>query len=165
MPFWDRDIDLIVVPKADTKSLNGLMAVVDRYHVGAIASVEVGDHRAAREWQDMIAAKQIDAIEAGLGIGIEDGVSLSLDASGWVRIDTDTTSVGIGTPPMGAHADVIVLDEVTDQTAAWLTSNRPQIVVARDPFEAPAGIAVVAAQENSVELLFDGAQLEVKASP
>ncbi|HEY4688223.1 MAG TPA: ComEC/Rec2 family competence protein, partial [Anaerolineae bacterium] len=49
MPFWDRDLDLIVVTKTDAKSLNGLLAVGDRYRIGSIASVEVGDHRAGRE--------------------------------------------------------------------------------------------------------------------
>ena len=168
MPFWDRDIDLIVVPKADTKSLNGLMAVVDRYHVGAIASVEVGDNRAAREWTDMITAKEINVIEAGLGIGIEDGLSLSLDDSGWVKIDAGATSIGIGPPPLEAHADAIVLDEVTDQTAAWLKSNLPQIVVTPEPVEPERsieGVAFVNAQQNAVELLFDGAQWEVRVSP
>ncbi len=30
MPFWDRDIDLIVMPRGDARSLNGLLAVIDR---------------------------------------------------------------------------------------------------------------------------------------
>jgi len=168
MPFRDRDIDLIVVPKADARSLNGLLAVVDRYRVGQIVSVEVSDNRAAREWTDMIAAKQIEVIEAGLGIGIEDGVSLSLDTSGWAQIDVGATVVGIGSPPMDAHADVIVLDEVAGQTAAWLTSTLPQIVVTRSPVKperAVEGVAFVDAEMRAAELIFDGTQWEVKASP
>jgi len=168
MPFWERDIDLIVVPKADAKSLNGLMAVVDRYRVGAIVSVEVGDNRTAREWLDMLAATQIDVIEAGTGIGIEDGVSLSLDTSGWAQIDAGATSVGIGSPPMDAHADVIVLDEVTDQTAAWLQSNLLSIVVTRSPVgpdRLVEGIAFIDAETRSVELIFDGAQWSVHEAP
>lgn len=55
MPFWDRDIDLIVVPDDDTRSLNGLLAVVDRYHLEQIVSAGIGDSRAGREWLDTIA--------------------------------------------------------------------------------------------------------------
>jgi hypothetical protein len=85
MPFWDRDIDVIVVPKADAKSLNGLMAVVDRYHIGQMVSVEVGENRAGREWLDMIAARQIEVIEAGSGIGIEDDIDLTLGEAAGCR--------------------------------------------------------------------------------
>jgi competence protein ComEC len=165
MPFWDRDIDLIVVSKADAKSLNGLLAVVDRYQVGAIVSVEVGDDRAAREWLDMIAAKQIEVVEAGVGIGIEDGIDLTLSENGWVQIDAGGTSVGVGVPGSAAHVDVLVLDKVTDDARVWLQSVQPLIVVVPGAIDSPEGSAVVEAQENAIELIFDGAQWEVKASP
>jgi len=165
MPFWDRDIDLIVVPQADAQSLNGLLAVVDRYRIGVIASVEVGDHRAGREWLDTIAAKQIEVVKAALAIGVADGIALTLDKSGWVQIDAGATSVGIGTPGRDSRVDVLILDEVTDQTAAWPQSAPPAIVVTGRRIEAPEGTAVVDAQQNSVELVFDGARWEVKASP
>ena len=50
MPFWDRDIDVVVVTSDDAKSMNGLLAVVDRYQVEQIVSVDIGDNRAGREW-------------------------------------------------------------------------------------------------------------------
>ncbi|HET7091366.1 MAG TPA: ComEC/Rec2 family competence protein, partial [Anaerolineae bacterium] len=98
MPFWDRDIDVVVVTSDDAKSMNGLLAVVDRYRVGAILSVDIGNTRAGREWLDMIAAKQIDVIEAGLDVGIEDGVSLSRAESGWVRIELGTIRSASASP-------------------------------------------------------------------
>jgi len=163
--YWDRDIDLIIASSAGAESLNGLLAVVDRYQVRAIASVEVEDNRAAREWLDMMAAKQIEVIEAGLGIGIEDGIALTLDKSGWVQIDAGATSAGIGTSGRDARVDVSILDEVTDQTAAWLQSAQPAIVVTGRRIEAPEGTTVVDAQQNSVELVFDGARWAVRTSP
>ena len=170
MPFWDRDLDLVVVPKADAKSLNGLMAVVERYHVGTIVSVEVGDNRAAGEWLDVIAAKQIEVIESGLGIGIEDGVSLSTDESGWVRIDTGVTGVGIGTPGSGsaARVDVLVLEKVADQTVKWFKASLPSIVVTQSPVEPEKlveGVVFASARARAVELTFDGAQWSVHAAP
>ncbi len=168
MPFWDRDLDLIVVSSADAKSLNGLMAVVDRYHIGQIVSVEVGDNRAGREWLDALTAKQIGMLEAGTGIGIEDAVTLTLDKIGWVRIDAGATSIGIGTPGSGSRVDVIVLAELTDKAAAWLKSNLPSIVVTRSPVgpdRLVEGIAFVSAEARSIELIFDGAQWSVHEAP
>jgi hypothetical protein len=144
------------------------MAVVDRYHIGAIVSVAIEDTRAGREWQDMIAAKQIEVVEAGLGMGIEDSVALMLNEGGWVKIDVGTTSIGIGSPPADAHVDVIVLDGVTDEVAMWLKTNPLSIVVAQSPVEPERlieGIAFVSAETRSAELIFDGTQWEVSAAP
>jgi hypothetical protein len=107
-------------------------------------------------------------VEAGSGIGVEDGVALKLDEDGWVRIDTRDTSVGIGAPGLGSRVDVLVLDEVTDQTAAWLKSSLPSIVVTRSPVGADRlveGIAFIDAETRSVELIFDGVQWSVRDAP
>ncbi len=165
MPFWDRDIDLVVVPRGDARSLNGLLAVVDRYRVGVVLSVEIGDSRSGREWLDALAAKSIEVTNGGSGLGIEDSVSLSLDESGWVQIDAGVTSVGFGQPSRDNHVDVWMLSDVTDDIATWLPSMQPSIVVARQPIESLQGVTVVSAQPHSIELLFDGAQWEVRASP
>jgi competence protein ComEC len=51
LPFWDRDIDLMVVPVGQGDQLNGLLAVLDRFAVKQIMSVDVpADSRAGREW-------------------------------------------------------------------------------------------------------------------
>ncbi len=165
MPFWDRDIDLVVVPRGDARTLNGLLAVIDRYRVGAILSVAIGDSRAGREWLDAIAAKSIEIIEAGSGAGIEEGVSLSLDGNGWVRIDAGITSVGLGQPARDVRVDVLVLNDGADDTAARVHSMQPSIVVTRESVEPLEGVAAVSTQQNAVELLFDGAQWEVRPSP
>ena len=58
-----------------------------------------------------------------------------------------------------------MLDKVSDDTRAWLQSMQPSIVVVPGPIDPPEGSAVVDAQENSIELVFDGVKWEVKASP
>jgi len=168
MPFWDRDLDLIVVPSADARSLNGLLAVVDRYRIGQIVSVETGDSRVGREWLDAIAAKQIGMIEPGSGIGIDNGTILELNEDGVARIETGATSIGIGAPHRDLRADVIVLEEVTDQIAARLKSNPPSIVVTRSPVEPERlieGIAFINAETRPIELIFDGAQWSIHEAP
>jgi hypothetical protein len=168
MPFWDRDIDVMVVTSDDAKSMNGLLAVVDRYHVGAILSVDIGDTRAGREWLDVIAVKNINVIEPGSGLGVADGIALTLDKGGWVKIETGATSISIGTPNGDSHVDVIVLAEVTDETVVWIKSIQPAIVVTRSPVKPERlveRIAFVNVEIRSAELIFDGVQWEVSAAP
>jgi hypothetical protein len=160
MPFWDRDIDLIVVPKADQPSLNGLLAVIDRYSVGAILSVEVADNRASREWLDMISAKSIEIVDAGSGIGVDSGVSLSLDAGGGVRMELNGATIAIGVPQATAPVDVWIAGSLSAQPAA-------QIVVAKDVNETdvvPGGVTLIDMEERPIQLTFDGAKWEIGAS-
>ncbi|MGH9201999.1 MAG: hypothetical protein ACRD2A_12285, partial [Vicinamibacterales bacterium] len=168
MPFWDRDIDLLVVPRGDTRSLNGLLAVVDRYRVGQVVSVEIGDHRAGREWLDTVATMQIPIVEAEPDIGIEDGLTLTLNAGGWVHIDAGATSIGVGEPPPETRADTIILDGVSPEIAERLRAIQPSIVVTRravEPDRLIEGVAFVNVEDRSVELTFDGAQWTIHEVP
>ncbi len=164
MPFWDRDLDLLVVTRDDSRSLNGILAVIDRYHVKQIVSVEIGDTRAGREWLDALGAKGIDAIEAGSDIGIEDGIALTMATNGWVRFESGASSVGIGEPSQAVRVDVLVLVDLADD-AATLQRLQPSIVVAQKLFEPPEGVTLVDVEQNSVELQFDGTQWIITASP
>lgn len=63
---------------------------------------------------------------------------------------------------------MLVLEEVTEKTAAWLTSNLPQIVVTRSPVEPDRlveGIAFVSVETYPIELIFDGTQWSIHESP
>jgi len=168
MPFWDRDLDLVVVPRLDAESVNGLLAVVDRYAVGRALSIDAPGDRFGREWLDAIAARSIEVVGAGSGVGIEEGLSLMLGEGGWVRIDAGATSVGVGTPSSEPGVDMLILDEVTDKAAAWIKLNRPQIVVTHTPVEPDRlveGIAFVDAETRSIELVFDAAHWSIYESP
>ena len=81
LPFWDRDIDLVVVPQASGDQLNGLAAVLDRYDVEQIMSVKVpDDNRAGRDWQTILTQKGHQPIELQ-SAGLDDGVNLAFDGS------------------------------------------------------------------------------------
>ncbi|MGH2592199.1 MAG: hypothetical protein ACRDGG_01660, partial [Anaerolineae bacterium] len=167
MPFWDRDIDLVVVPRGDARSLNGLLAVIDRYHVEQIVSVDVPDNRVSREWLDAIAMKSIEVIEAGSSIGIEEGVAVTLDEGGWAHITVGNTSIGVGTPNPGSRVDVIILNQASGEGAEEIQSIRPQIVVAQKSLDAEfalEGIALIVTNTDAVELVFDGVQWTIQES-
>ena len=168
MPFWDRDLDLLVVPSPDARSLNGLLAVVDRYRVGQIVSVEVKDNRASREWHDVLATKSIEVIEAGSSIGVEEGVTVTLSQGGWVRIDAVGALVGIGAPISGSRADVLIVSEMSAEITEWVGRIAPQIVVAPASLElseSVEGMVFVTTETGAVELTFDGAQWQVQGLP
>jgi len=161
MPFWDHDIDLIVVPKADQRSLNGLLAVIDRYSIGAILSVEIGDNRASREWLDVISAKSIAIVEPGSGVGFEDGVSLMLDETAGVRIASNGATVAVGAAGDESPVDVWIVESVSGQSTA-------QIVVANQVSETdvvPDGVALIDLETHPIELTFDGTSWAVSESP
>jgi competence protein ComEC len=81
LPFWDRDIDLVIVPQADGDQLNGLLAVLDRYAVDQIMAGEVTtDSRAGREWWEMITQKECQPIELQ-SAGLEADIALSFDGT------------------------------------------------------------------------------------
>jgi competence protein ComEC len=81
LPFWDRDIDLVVAPQTSGDQLNGLSAVLDRYDVKQIMSVEVpGDNRAGRDWQALLTQKGRQPIELQ-NAGLDAGVNLVFDGT------------------------------------------------------------------------------------
>jgi competence protein ComEC len=95
LPFWDHDIDLVVVPQAGSDQLNGLTAVLDRYDVKQIMSVEVpNDNRAGRDWQALLTQKGKEPIELQ-SAALDSNVNLTLDGSS-VLIESDSTSISIG---------------------------------------------------------------------
>lgn len=89
LPFWDRDIDLLVASEIETDQLNSLLAVLDRYTVGQIMATEIaGDSRAGREWWAMLSrlgktpmTPQNAILEPGIGVSFDGAVPL-IEAGG-----------------------------------------------------------------------------------
>ena len=64
LPFWERTIDLLIVPRADTTQLNSLLAVLDRYTVKQIMAVEVPTtNRAGSDWHAAVSQAARPPIE------------------------------------------------------------------------------------------------------
>jgi competence protein ComEC len=104
LPFWDRDIDLVVVPQANGDQLNGLSAVLDRYAVNQIMTADVPtDSRAGREWQALLSQKGKEPIE--LQNAAMDGVNLAFDGAVPV-IEAQGNRIAIG-PSEQAQINVI----------------------------------------------------------
>jgi competence protein ComEC len=96
IPFWDRDIDLIVVTHPDTDHAAGLPGVIDRYGVGRlITNGQGGDERSYQALLDVAAAHKIPIHNAMAGetIAIGDDVAIQvLNPTGPQPLDPDPQS-------------------------------------------------------------------------
>jgi|GEM_PF-1693948 len=80
MPFWDRQIDVMVLTSADDEHLAGLVEALARYDVKQIVQVAppAKPTVAYLKWNELIAQKQVASatVEAGLRIVLDEGVTL-----------------------------------------------------------------------------------------
>ncbi len=83
MPFWDRSLDLVIATQPDADHLAGLVAVVERYQVGAALCAEWPDRArdpAVSRWSQLVAERRLTRIppQAGSRIQIEPGLEMTL---------------------------------------------------------------------------------------
>jgi competence protein ComEC len=83
MPFWDRSLDLVVATQPDADHLAGLVAVMERYTVGAVLAQEWPDRArdaTVSRWSQLIAERRPARIspQAGTKFQIESGVEMTL---------------------------------------------------------------------------------------
>ncbi len=79
MPFWDRNIDLVVLTHADEDHIAGLIPVLQRYRVERIlTSGYEHNHPMCQRWLELIDEGEIPThlAHAGMRIGTGDGVEL-----------------------------------------------------------------------------------------
>jgi competence protein ComEC len=119
LPFWDRDLDLVIVPDASTDQLNGLSAVLDRYTVKQIMSTDVpNDNRARRDWQTLLTQKGHQPIEPQ-SAAVEPNVNLAFDGSS-VLIESGDQRIALGA---SEQAQINVIDGESDRLP-----KKPQMI-------------------------------------
>ena len=117
LPFWKREIDLLIVPRADAAELNGLLGILDRYRVKQVVAVEVPiTNRAGDEWRTTLQKAGLQPIEPQ-SLKVESGCSLTFDHISVVI----NSSLSIGPSEL---ADINVVAVPTDRLP-----QRPQIIL------------------------------------
>ncbi|HZY44013.1 MAG TPA: ComEC/Rec2 family competence protein [Anaerolineae bacterium] len=122
LPFWDRDIDLLIVPHASVAELNGLLAVVDRYSIGQVVSVDVPlNSQAGRNWQLALSKLHLTSVPISTTstIDLEPDVSIEFDRS-IVLIAARDHVIGLG------PSDAAQIDVISDNIAAL--PEQPQMI-------------------------------------
>jgi competence protein ComEC len=101
MPFWDRTLDLVVLTHPDADHLTGLIAVLERYGVGAVVSGALSyESDLVDTWEAALASAGPELIHGQTGTHLElsDGVTLDVlhPGAGWMgagRVNTNNDSV------------------------------------------------------------------------
>jgi competence protein ComEC len=82
MPFWDRSLDLVVATSSDADHLAGLVAVLERYQVGAILAHDWSAYKApaVARWSQLVVERRPPRIspQAGTKLQIEPGIEMAL---------------------------------------------------------------------------------------
>jgi competence protein ComEC len=146
LPFWDHDIDLLIVPQADGDQLNGLLAVLDRYTVRQIMAVDVPrDSRAGREWGDLITqeGRQLIGLQSA---ALDSTVNLSFDGAS-ALIASGENSIAIG-PSERAQINVIAgkIDRLPAQ---------PQMILTWTPIVSDTRV-IDLTDRGTLDLMFEG---------
>ncbi|QQG45006.1 MAG: MBL fold metallo-hydrolase [Candidatus Sungiibacteriota bacterium] len=74
MPFWDRDIDLLVLTHPHADHLDGLLEVLKRYNIGQV--LESGAEHSIpeyQEWRDLLRTKNVPVFVAQRGQKVKAG--------------------------------------------------------------------------------------------
>lgn len=80
MPFFDREIDLLILTHPDSDHLNGLVEVLKRYEVDKIIETGIADSSAEYQvWHNLIKEKNIPVVFALAGQKIKIGKGLALE--------------------------------------------------------------------------------------
>ena len=81
LPFWDRDVDMIVLTHPHSDHVSGLNETLRRYNVGSVLErrqdFEGAEYAA---WNDLVESEGADAIQAvpGLSFSFPDGVVVDI---------------------------------------------------------------------------------------
>jgi competence protein ComEC len=83
MPFWDHSLDLVIATQPDADHLAGLVAVLERYTVGAVLAADWPDQArapAVSRWLQLMVERGPIRIppQAGLRLQIEPGLEMTL---------------------------------------------------------------------------------------
>jgi len=119
MPWWDRDIDMVVATHPDKDHIGGLVEVFDRYHVGVVVETDKdGDSAAARAYHVRAAAEQAEIVTARRGQVYTLGASTTLEI-----LYPETATDGDET-----NAASVVLRIVYGETSFLFTGDAPKRV-------------------------------------
>jgi hypothetical protein len=128
LPFWERTIDLLIVPRAETMQLNSLLAVLDRYTVKQIMAVDVPTtNRAGNDWREALSKIAQQPIELQR-LELESQVVIDFDQAS--VIINDAIAIGVS-----ERAAINVIAAPADRLPAapqllftWLPQADPRIV-------------------------------------
>jgi competence protein ComEC len=102
LPFYDRDIDLIILTHPDSDHLNGLIEIAERYKIAAVIESGIADKSPEnKKWEELIKEKKIPVTFAQAGQKIQAGGLLlrifypNISLAGKIPSNTNSASLVI----------------------------------------------------------------------
>lgn len=128
LPFWQRSLDLALLPDPSQEHLPGLLMVLERYRIGEIMETETaGATAASREWERRVQERGIGRTRIGPGASIDLGDGLTL------RVLAGPEEGGMALKVEGLGGTVLLLDRKTTRSlgrGGWdLGATQPPHVV------------------------------------
>jgi competence protein ComEC len=152
LPFWQRDIDWLIVPRVTSGELNGLLGVLDRYDVKQVMALEVtADNRAGSEWRAALTARGLQPldlrpfeIEPGMAVDFDHAVPVIVSPGGAVAIGACE------------RANISVIADPPDRLP-----KQPQLLLTWSPDPDPRVVDLT--RLGSVDLTIDASTLTLHA--
>jgi beta-lactamase superfamily II metal-dependent hydrolase len=175
LPPWERTIDLVVPTNPKPQHLAGLLAVMQRYDVRAVAESGLpGDTPEYAEWRRLLAERSLTPaiLRQGMRIDLEDAaIDVLHPTEPWLRnvrtgVDRSDTSVVL---ELRAHGQRVVLaSDVRARSILGMTDRGllAESVVLHLP--ASSGAATLALLHDTLRptaVVLSGSELELSRSP
>jgi hypothetical protein len=129
LPFWERTIDLLIVPRADTLQLNSLLAVLDRYTVKQIMAVEMpATNRAGNDWREALNKIALQPIELQR-LELEPQVVIDFDQASVIINDAIAIGASDRAPVNVIAAPADRLADASQVIFAWPPLLDPRAVI------------------------------------
>lgn len=146
MPFWRRDLDLVIVTVADAQRLPGQVAVLERYHARrALVPPYAGSGAIVDAWRQRLAAAQslVQRVRPGQRVELDGAILQVLDAGAGgtlLRLDYGSTSMVFAHAvapamlqrPASRRATLLVYPWQRDAHVPLVESLRPAVIVFSD---------------------------------
>ena len=130
LPGGDRSLDVVLLTHLDSDHSHGLLAVLDRFAVGAVLT---GPHTVESpvrpEWEQTLARKDISPVEvrAGHRIVLEDGVDLEVLNPMPGRLFGDTNNDSVAVRLRYGNVSVLLTADMEDEAELRLVASSAEI--------------------------------------
>jgi competence protein ComEC len=130
MPFWDREIEMVILTHPHADHLNGLLEVLERYHIGQVIYPEFkGSLTLNDAWLSRLEERHIPHLVARNGMEINLGNGALLDILGTAAPQVDCTETDIDNSSLILRLSLgevsfLFTGDIREETEAELVQER-----------------------------------------
>ncbi len=134
LPFWNRTLHLVVATHPDEDHLRGLIEVVKRHRVGAVAEGVSENSALYREWREALAGESLEPrfLRGGHTIGLGEAVALEAlhpppGIAGDAAIDGGTNNLSVVLRLAYGEVSFLLTGDIEEEAEIALTRERDDL--------------------------------------